>query len=52
MKLKVLVAFKSNKKIRGELGPLLRPFFLKIVRSKLWESHLDKKGKINMQISF
>ena len=36
-------------KIGGQLGLLPHPlFFIKIVRSKLWESHLEKK----MQISF
>ena len=48
--LKVLVAFLINQKIGGQLGFLPRSFFLKIIRSKLWESHLAKK--INMQISF
>ena len=48
-KLKVLVAFLTNQKIGGQLGFLPR-FFLKIIPSKLWESHLAKK--IHMQISF
>ena len=42
-KFKVLVAFLSSQKIGGQLGFLPRSFFLKIVRSKLWESHLAKK---------
>ena len=42
-KLKVLVAFLINQKIGGQLGFLSRSFFLKIIRSKLWESHLAKK---------
>ena len=49
-KLKVLVAFLSNQKIGGQLDLFSHPFFIKIVRSKLWESHLAEK--INMQISF
>ena len=49
-KLKVLVAFLSNKKIGG-LGFLPLSFFLKIFWLKLWESHLAKK-KINTQILF
>ena len=34
-KLKVIVAFLSNQKIRGQLGILSRSFFLKIFRLKL-----------------
>ena len=48
-KLKVLVAFFSNQKIGGYLGFLSRFFFLNIIRSKLWESHLAKK-KISFQL--
>ena len=50
-KLKVLVAFLINQQIGGQLGFLHCSFFLKIIRSKLWESHLAKKKK-KMQISF
>ena len=45
-KLKVLVAFLINQKIGGQLGFVPRSFFLKIIRSKLWESHWAKKKKI------
>ena len=50
-KLKFIVAFLCNRKIAWQLGLLPHPVFLKIVWSKLRESHLDKKA-INMQISF
>ena len=46
-KLKILVAFLINQKIGGQLGFLPRSFFLKIIRSKLWESHLAKKKNAN-----
>ena len=44
-KLKALVAFLINQNIGGQLGFLPAFFFLKIIRSKLWESHLAKKKK-------
>ena len=51
-KLKVLVAFLINKKIGGQQGFLPHSFFLEIIRSKLWESHLAKKKKKKCKFRF
>ena len=49
-KLKVLVAFLSNQRLEGNQASSFAPFFLKIIRSELWENLLA--NKINTQISF